>query len=244
MQRKNEYLQSSSTIFPFTICCWSNKNTSSGDTYPYLKTNGEACYCKVLNTYSGYHIWAKVSIKIDNCPIPVPSDFSIGIWSKYNDISCILMTPNMWARANRYFVLKTKKFYLVSESTDQGRTTDAAPTISGPMTTYKNIWTLQCFRRSRLPLAILYKHFFNKCLYIKMGQPPAIFPKMYSIYLNSGVDTSTRRRISNELVRTELVKIELVTDTTDLYLIMSGKINTSPFDVSVPSCPSHMVKRV
>lgn len=29
-----------------------------------------------------------------------------------------------------------------------------------------------------------------------------------------------------------------------LYLIMSGKINTSPFDVSVPSRPSHIVKRV
>jgi len=25
---------------------------------------------------------------------------------------------------------------------------------------------------------------------------------------------------------------------------MSGKINTSPFDVSVPSCPSHIVKQV
>lgn len=130
--------------------------------------------------------------------LPVSSDSSVRAWSKNDYISGILVPTNMRAWANRDFTLKTTQVYFLFESTHQSRSTNTTATITRAMRTYKNIWTFKSFWSSRMPLNILHKHFFNKCVYIKVSQSPACLSKInISIQMknaNSSRASKTRRK--------------------------------------------------
>lgn len=103
------------------------------------------------------------------CDLPMACNFSISIWTKYNDVACILMPANVWAGTDWHLALKAMCFYFLSEFQHKGRSTSTTSSISAPMTTYKYVWTCQSFRSSWEPFSIFDKHFFNESFNIKMG---------------------------------------------------------------------------
>lgn len=148
------------------------------------------------------------------------------------------MTTNMRAWTNRDFSLKTMHIDLILESSNQRRSTHTTTTISAPMTTYKNVTAFQLLWISRKPFTIFNENFFNESINVKMCQSPAFVSKDMSTTTNRLPQESHADKHINDAA------IKHHKNFVNLYLIMSGKINTSPFDVSVPSRPSQIVRRV
>jgi hypothetical protein len=109
------------------------------------------------------------------------SHFSLVIRPENDDVSCILVTSHMRACTNSHLTIKSQPTYLLLEPFNQSRSTNTTPFVPASMAANKDIGTTDSLRRSRKPLSIFHKYFFNKVVDVKMSQTSAIMLQIEKI---------------------------------------------------------------
>ena len=105
--------------------------------------------------------------------LPMASHFSLAIRPENDDIPCILVTSHVWACTDSHLTVKSQPTYLFLEPFNQSRSTNTTPFVPASMAANKDIGPVDSLRRSRKPLSILHKYFFNKVVDVKMSQTSA-----------------------------------------------------------------------
>ena len=120
--------------------------------------NAEGMRSSCYVSYSPYQ-WPVTS--------PLPSDL------KMMTFPCILVTSHVWACTDSHLTVKSQPTYLFLEPFNQSRSTNTTPFVPASMAANKDIGPVDSLRRSRKPLSILHKYFFNKVVDVKMSQTSA-----------------------------------------------------------------------